>query len=132
MKPGLSLCATGALLLSLMTMTSLAHAEDGPPGYGFAQRCDEPGVKLTTLETVACGSTKLREQEQTMLDLVQSVSEETSGVDGDTGVRSNPIGKEQNQWRNALARKCSAAACLSAAYTARIEQIQKKWADALQ
>lgn len=131
MKPGLFFYAVGPLLFTLTTMTSLAHADDGPPGYGFAQRCDEAGVKLTALETVACGSAKLRAQEQTMLDLVQAVSEETSGVDSDTGVRSNPMGKEQNQWRNALARKCSAAACLSAAYTARIAQIKRTWADAL-
>jgi hypothetical protein len=124
--------ASGALLLAVTTITPLAHAEGGIPGFGFAQRCDEQPAKLSKLETIACASDDLKTQEQSMLDLVQSVRDESTGTDGDTGERIDPMGKEQYQWRTALAGKCSDAACLSKAYKARTAQIQKKWAEALQ
>lgn len=123
--------ALHALLFAAMAITPLAHAEGGVPGFGFAQRCDKQGAKLDKLETIACASADLKNQEQSMLDLVQAVRDETTGTDGDTGERIDPMGKEQYQWRTALAGKCSDAACLSKAYKARTAQIKKKWADAL-
>lgn len=123
--------AASALLFALLAVTPLVQAEDGPPGYGFAQRCDEPGATLSKLETIACNSETLRAQEKNMLDLVQAVSEETAGFDGETGEPINTMAKEQNAWRNAKARMCHDAICLSAAYKARIANIRRTWADAL-
>jgi uncharacterized protein len=126
-----SRCAVGAVLLAAATTITLAHAEERLPGFGFAQRCDGQASALTPLERIACGDPKLRAQEKTMLDLVAAAREETTGMDGDTGARIDPLGKEQYQWRKALEHKCSDAQCLSKAYTARIAQIHKDWADAL-
>ncbi|RMQ47798.1 hypothetical protein ALQ04_04081 [Pseudomonas cichorii] len=132
MKHGIALYTAATLLLSATLLPMSVMAEGGAPGYGFAERCDEPNTTLTRLEIIACANEKLRTQERAMLDLVQAVSLETGGVDGETGEQINPIGQQQNQWRNEQAGKCSEVACLSAAYTARIEAIHRQWAEALQ
>ncbi|MET0611475.1 hypothetical protein [Pseudomonas caspiana] len=133
MKKRISLLVTSALLLAV-TCHANAGAEDIPPGYsdfGFAERCDDESAKLTTLEDIACSSESLRAQDNKMLSLVEDVRAETKGVDGETGKALDPMGAQQKEWRNALARACNDAACLSVAYAARIAAIHKEWSEAL-
>lgn len=111
----------GALFVSSLLLTSnmaLAAGFDCKFAKSNVEKliCADPGLS------------KLDEQTNVLFDKIEG---ETAGHDGETGEVVDPAGKEQTHWRTTVRDKCKDTACLKAAYTARLAEMRKNWADAL-
>ncbi|OJY77686.1 MULTISPECIES: hypothetical protein [unclassified Rhizobium] len=111
----------GALAgIALMSMQEPVHAA------GFDCKYAKSHV-----EKLICADSVLSKLDDDMKVLFDQIESETFGHDGVTGAVIDPAGKEQKHWRETVRDACPNAGCLRAAYTARLSEMRKKWADAL-
>lgn len=80
----------------------------------------------TKVEKIICSDAELSELDSQLKDVFLEAQSETAGVDGETGERIDPVGKENSKWLLTVRNKCSNASCLKNAYKSHIKQIQNK------
>lgn len=98
------------------------------PAYSNGVDCM---IAKTKLEKMICSDTKMLELDYELATIFTAVQQETAGINGETGARIDPIGKEQYVWIKNLRDKCTDLACLRIVYKKRIDQIKKNWSDYL-
>jgi len=89
-------------------------------------------IAKTKIDKIICSDSNLLELDSELDTVFTNVQQETSGVNGETGERIDPIGKEQRIWIKKVRDKCSDVACLKIIYKKRIDQINKEWSNYLQ
>jgi uncharacterized protein len=94
------------------------------PAYSNGVDCM---IAKTKLENMICSDTKMLELDSELDTVFTNVQQETAGINGDTGERIDPIGKEQQIWIKKVRDKCTDLACLRIIYKKRIDQIKKNW-----
>lgn len=109
-----------ALLLGMMLLAGPADAA------GFDCRYAKSRV-----EKLICAHPELSRRDSEMKDVFDKIRSETSGVDGETGERIDPIGKDQTQWRETVRDLCQDTACLTRAYDARLQELRRNSSGAL-
>lgn len=113
---GVGVVLTTGLLMPMIAM-----------GAGFD--CKYAKSHVEKLICADPGLSKLDEQMNVLFDKIQG---ETAGHDGETGKVIDPVGKEQTAWRTTVRNKCKDTACLKSAYTTRLSDMRKNWAQALE
>lgn len=81
----------------------------------------------TKVERLICGDLQLLRLDSQLNLVFSKAQNETVGVDGETGARSDPVGKEEKEWVIKVRNKCSNISCLKSAYQNRIGQIHANW-----
>jgi uncharacterized protein len=124
------------LTIGLCALDMTAPAQSMPlwmqEEAGFAANCAATSASLSPVEAIVCRDPALRKKDAHMVALVRRVSSEVAGIDGESGDPINPIAREQTAWRKVILARCKDAACLLAAYDARIAEIRARWREALQ
>lgn len=115
---GLGLCALVVAGLLSMSTTALSAGFD----------CRFAKSKVEKLICTDAGLSRLDEQMNALFDKIRN---ETAGRDGETGEIIDPVDKEQTLWRKTVRDKCMDIGCLRNAYTARLSDMRKNWAEAL-
>ncbi|TIX90782.1 hypothetical protein [Rhizobium sp. P44RR-XXIV] len=82
------------------------------------------------VEKLICTDSHLSKLDDEMNVLFDKIEGETAGHDGETGQVIDPAGKEQKHWRETV-RDAWDAQCLKSAYTDRLAEMRKNWAEAL-
>lgn len=85
----------------------------------------------SSVEKLICADTGLSKLDDQTKVLFDKIEGETAGHDGETGELIDPAGKEQTHWRKTVRDKCGDVACLKDAYTTRLANMRKNWADVL-
>lgn len=116
---GLGLCAL--LVAGLLSMSTTAVSA------GFDCKFAKSKV-----EKLICADTVLSRLDEQMSALFDKIRKETAGRDGETGEIIDPVDKEQTLWRKTIRDKCIDIACLRKAYTTRLSDMRKNWAEALE
>ncbi|NTJ65870.1 hypothetical protein G6M50_16395 [Agrobacterium rhizogenes] len=83
------------------------------------------------VEKLICADPALSKLDDEMKVLFDKIEGETFGHDGETGQVIDPAGKEQKHWRETVRDACKDAQCLKSAYTSRLAEMRKNWAEAL-
>lgn len=91
--------------------TSWFSCEDQPPGK---------------LERHVCTSSDTLKLNEKMYALLGEIEDETAGVNGETGVRTNPIGRSQIKWHKTVLSRCASHECVVEAYHARIGFLERQ------
>lgn len=107
---------------------SMAAIPAAAQAQGQGLDCRKPHNRA---EAVICGDTELMRLDAKLGALVQTVRGETSGVDGETGRRVDPLGRDQAIWETRVRDKCRAVPCLKLAYERRIADVRRRWGEAL-
>ena len=84
------------------------------------------------VEKLICADAGLSSLDEQMNALFDKIRGETAGRDGETGDMIDPVDKEQTLWRKTVRDKCMDIGCLRKAYTARLSDMRKNWAEALE
>lgn len=100
----------------------LAFPASGTMAAGF-----DCAAAKSRIEKTICGDEELSRLDSRLNEVFLEAQAETAGVDGETGRRVNPVGKEQRRWVQRVRAKCGNATCLKAAYEKRIADIEKNW-----
>lgn len=113
----------GAFAVAVMlAMAPMAGANEGKNSCSGAQ---------SKTDWLVCRDMDLADMDQEMRGLFVRIEAETAGVDGETGQRIDPFADEHLKWVAEVRNKCPDVACLKAAYTARLADVKKRWAEAL-
>lgn len=83
------------------------------------------------VEKLICTDSHLSKLDDEMNALFDKIEGETAGHDGETGQVIDPAGKEQKHWRETVRDACKDVQCLKSAYTGRLAEMRKNWAEAL-
>ena len=78
-----------------------------------------------------CRDPQVAEMDREMHGLFDRIQAETGGTDGETGKAIEPFAVEHRQWVADVRDKCPDVACLKLAYTVRLADVKKRWAEAL-
>ena len=78
-----------------------------------------------------CADPQLVQLDGELSALIERIRAEASGVDGETGKRIDPIGRDQKRWERRERNACKTAACLERAYRLRLQDVRTRWAEAL-
>lgn len=84
---------------------------------------DQPSGKL---ERHVCTSSDTLKLNEKMYALLGEIEGETASVNGETGVRTNPIGRSQITWYKAVLSRCASHECVVEAYHARIGFLERQ------
>lgn len=84
-------------------------------------------IAKTKIEITICADPALSDLDSELKRVFEFAQSETSGVNAETGKRSDPVSKEQKDWIRNTRNKCKDAGCLKLAYASRIAQIKKNW-----
>jgi uncharacterized protein len=109
--------------IAAITALGLSLAAPGAaPAAGFD--CKQADTRV---EKLICADPGLSRLDNEMARDFEAIRQETGGVDGQTGKASFPFGAEQTRWRASVRDKCRDAACLTAAYEARLAKVRADW-----
>ncbi|MDK4724189.1 hypothetical protein PH552_33095 [Rhizobium sp. CNPSo 3968] len=86
----------------------------------------------SNVEKLICADAGLSRLDGQMNALFDNIRKETAGRDGETGKIIDPVDREQTLWRKTVRDKCRDVTCLTTAYAARLSDMQKNWAEALE
>lgn len=112
-----------AFALSIACLPSHAdeHTSTDSTGPGF-----DCANATTNIENRICANAVLAELDLTLSQVYQEAQLESAGVDGETGVRIDPLAREQKIWLKKR-NQCKTDACLKNAYEKRIKYIKTHW-----
>ncbi|WP_052941444.1 lysozyme inhibitor LprI family protein [Chromobacterium subtsugae] len=77
------------------------------------------------VEKMICADAALSALDSELAKRFAAIQAETAGVDGDTGKRLDPYGKEQLRWLKEVRNKCEDALCVRDAYKKRLKYFGK-------
>ena len=106
------------LLYAVMAMPACAEASTS----WFS--CEES--QSTAFERHVCTSSDTRKLNDKMDALLGEIEGETASVNGETGVRTNPIGRSQIKWHKTVLSRCASHECIVEAYHARIGFLERQ------
>ena len=72
-----------------------------------------------------CADAELSSLDSELAKRFTAIQDETKGIDGDTGKRLDPYGKEQARWLKEVRNKCEDALCVRDAYKKRLQYFGK-------
>jgi uncharacterized protein len=81
----------------------------------------------TFIEIEICADSYLSMLDSELNAVFDEAQSETSGIDGETGKRIDPVGAEQKKWIKNIRNKCQNKTCLIRAYETRINEIKMDW-----
>ncbi|MCD4501808.1 lysozyme inhibitor LprI family protein [Chromobacterium vaccinii] len=77
------------------------------------------------VEKMICADAELSALDSELAKRFTAIQDETKGIDGDTGKRLDPYGKEQVRWLKEVRNKCEDALCVRDAYKRRLKYFGK-------
>ncbi|WP_156183748.1 lysozyme inhibitor LprI family protein [Chromobacterium sp. LK1] len=77
------------------------------------------------VEKMICADAELSSLDSELAKRFTAIQDETKGIDGDTGKRLDPYGKEQARWLKEVRNKCEDALCVRDAYKKRLQYFGK-------
>ncbi|MCD0491068.1 hypothetical protein LQD23_01990 [Chromobacterium violaceum] len=77
------------------------------------------------VEKMICADAELSALDSELAKRFTAIQDETKGVDGDTGKRLDPYGKDQVRWLKEVRNKCEDALCVRDAYKKRLKYFAK-------
>lgn len=103
------------------------------PAAVHAGTADEPSCPESRgrIQRMLCADPQLVQLDGELSALIERIRAEASGVDGETGKRIDPIGRDQKRWERRERNACKTAACLERAYRLRLQDVRTRWAEAL-
>lgn len=75
------------------------------------------------IHVLICSDQELLKLDAELNEVFTDVRQERAGVDGETGRRLDPVGKEEWQWILQVRNKCNDVKCLKLAYRKRIGEL---------
>lgn len=107
-------------LKTFLTLTVAALLQ-----YGTAQAAGFDCTKAkTSVEKMICADAYLSQLDSNLKTAFDEAKQEMAGLDGDTGERIDPVGKEQKKWLLTVRNRCTTTTCLLDAYRSRIRQLR--------
>ncbi len=79
------------------------------------------------VEKKICADAYLSQLDYELNETFNEANSSYIGIDGDTGARIDPLGKEQQVWLLKIRNNCKDTACLHQVYKDRITEIKFKW-----
>jgi uncharacterized protein len=81
----------------------------------------------TTIEKLICADAYLSKLDSELSEVYYEAQPSYIAINGETGARIDPLGKDQQRWLRNVRNSCKDSSCLQKVYEARIIEIKLKW-----
>ena len=109
------------LLLAVSTIFSSILLSKPAAAAGFDSK--KAG---TSIEKTICADTHLSMLDSQMKQVFDEAQTEHKGINGESGARIDPVGREQKIWLINVRNKCKNSSCIQLTYERRIDEIKQK------
>lgn len=110
-----------ALCITSLPSHADQHTSSNAVGPGF-----DCATTTNKIEKRICANPTLASLDLKLSQVYQEAQLDSAGVDGETGVRVDPLAREQKIWLKKR-NQCNTDACLKNTYQKRIKYIETHW-----